>query len=35
MYINTNEETTTEIRKIFESQSDKPESVRIFIAGIG
>ena len=35
MYINTNEETTNEIKKIFESQSDKPENVRIFIAGIG
>ena len=35
MYFNTNEETTKEIKKIFEDQNDKPKNVRIFIAGIG
>lgn len=35
MYINTNEETCNEIKKIFEAQQDKPQNVRIFIAGVG
>lgn len=35
MYINTNEETCNEIKKIFESQQDKPKNVRIFVAGVG
>jgi hypothetical protein len=35
MYINTNEETCIEIKKITASQDDKPKSVRIFIAGVG
>ena len=35
MKINTNQETIDEIKKVMETQSDRPASVRIFVAGHG
>lgn len=35
MYIQTNEETVNEIKKVLTAQSDKPQSVRVFLAGMG
>ncbi len=35
MYITTNEATCDEIQKIIDQNTDKPGSVRIFLAGMG
>ncbi len=34
MYIQTNKETCDEIRQILVEQSDKPQAVRVFMAGM-
>lgn len=34
MYISTNEETCQKIGEILDEQSDKPQNIRVFIAGM-
>ncbi|MGM0378194.1 MAG: Fe-S cluster assembly protein HesB [Bacillota bacterium] len=35
MYLKTDNETCAEIKKIIEKNSDKPDNIRVFIAGMG
>lgn len=35
MYFQTNEVTCEEVKKVLQAQPDKPQNIRVFIAGMG